>query len=275
MPFAFTPIDAFNPSPMTGDGNRTYLVDDGHGSATLVDAGVGNPDHLKGIARALEDARTQLRTVVVTHGHADHASGAPAISAAYQQAQFLKKPWPGEDGKYLVDWQPVADGGRIPVGFSDLRVIETPGHSPDHIALWHEASRTVLTGDLVVAGSSVMIHTSRGGNLAEYLRSLERILALRPAVVLPAHGPIIDSPKRAAELLRGYIDHRLHRERQVMDALARGHGTVQAITDYIYDGLDPALMPAARENVRAHLDKLAAEQRASHREGTWTTSSTS
>src|SRR5262245_45207550 len=253
---------------MTGAGNHTYLIDDGHGFATLVDAGVGHPDHLDAIARELAARSARLRTVVVTHAHADHASGAPALAAAHPRARFLKKPWPAEDAKYAVDWQPIGDGASV--GETALAVVETPGHSPDHVALWHPQTRTAFTGELVVAGSSVMIHTSLGGNLAAYLRSLERILSLKPAVVMPAHGPIVDSPERVAGLIRGYIDHRLERERQVIDALGRGHATVQAIADYIYDGLDPALMPAARENVQAHLDKLAAEQRAAHREGTWT-----
>ncbi|HYM24690.1 MAG TPA: MBL fold metallo-hydrolase [Vicinamibacterales bacterium] len=275
MSFAPITLDAYNPSPMTGAGNHTYLVADGNGSAVLVDAGVGKPDHLEDLSRALTSLRSELRTVIVTHGHADHASGAAAIAAAHPRAEFLKKPWPGQDATYRVDWKPIGEGSRIAVGIADLLVVETPGHSPDHIALWHAASRTILTGDLLVAGSSVMIHTSRGGNLAEYLRSLDRILSLKPAVLLPAHGAIVDTPKRAADLIRGYIDHRLTRERQVLDALASGHATVRAITEYIYHGLAPALMPAARENVQAHLEKLAAERRAVNREGAWTTSSTS
>jgi glyoxylase-like metal-dependent hydrolase (beta-lactamase superfamily II) len=98
-----------------------------------------------------------------------------------------------------------------------------------------------------------MIHTSRGGDLAEYIASLERVLTLEPRVLLPAHGPRIDEPRR---VLTGYLEHRRLRERQVIASLARGPATVQAIAEYIYDGLDPALMPAARENVRAHLEKL-------------------
>jgi hypothetical protein len=50
----------------------------------------------------------------------------------------------------------------------------------------------------------------------------------------------------------------------------RGHASVQAIAESIYHGLSPALMPAAQENVRAHLEKLKAEQRATHEDGRWT-----
>ena len=56
----------------------------------------------------------------------------------------------------------------------------------------------------------------------------------------------------------------------MVDALRAGHASVQAIAESIYDGLAPALMPAARENVRAHLEKLKAERRAAHDDGRWT-----
>jgi glyoxylase-like metal-dependent hydrolase (beta-lactamase superfamily II) len=135
------------------------------------------------------------------------------------------------------------------------------------MAFWHEASRTAFTGDLVVLGSSVMIHSSRGGDLAQYLASLERLRALSPSRLLPAHGPEIADPEA---LLRGYIEHRLLRERQVLDALAAGRDTVPAIVESIYDGLGPTLVGAARENVAAHLEKLRREGRATHDNGHWT-----
>ena len=67
--------------------------------------------------------------------------------------------------------------------------------------------------------------------------------ALEPARLLPAHGREIDDPRT---LLTGYLEHRRMRERQVIDALRAGRSTVQAITESIYDGLGPALVPAAR-----------------------------
>jgi len=112
-----------------------------------------------------------------------------------------------------------------------------------------------------------MIHWSRGGDLGQYLASLERLLSLRPRRLLPAHGPPIDDPRT---ILTGYIEHRLQREQQVLDALRAGHGSVQAIAESIYDGLAPALMPAAQENVRAHLEKLKGERRATDESGRWT-----
>jgi glyoxylase-like metal-dependent hydrolase (beta-lactamase superfamily II) len=158
------------------------------------------------------------------------------------------------------------------VGDQALTVVHTPGHSPDHVVFWDPAARTAFTGDLVVSGSSVMIHSSRGGDLGQYMASLERVLRLDAARLLPAHGQAIEHP---GSILQRYLDHRRMRERQVIEALAAGRATVQAIADSIYDGFDPALMPAARENVQAHLDKLKADGRAVEDNGTWTTSSTS
>ena len=112
-----------------------------------------------------------------------------------------------------------------------------------------------------------MIHTSRGGNLSEDLRSLQRLLMLEPAVLLPAHGPRVDDPRA---LLTGYLEHRRMREQQVLDALRAGRTSVQAIAESIYDGLDPALLPAAHENVRAHLEKLEGEGVVSRQADRWT-----
>lgn len=250
--FAPLLLNAHNPGPMTGTGNNTYFIAD-RGSAILVDAGTGDPRHRAALGQALADAGVPLDTVCVTHGHADHAAGAPAIAGDHPAARFFKRPWPGQDDQYAVRWTAIDEGASLGSGVGALTILHTPGHSPDHLALWHEPSGTVFTGDLVVLGSSVMIHTSKGGDLAQYMRSLERILALQPRQLLPAHGPRIDNP---AALLNGYLAHRRMRERQVMEAVSAGHATVEAITGSIYRGLDAVLAAAAQENVRAHLAKL-------------------
>jgi glyoxylase-like metal-dependent hydrolase (beta-lactamase superfamily II) len=262
---AFEPLllTAHNPSPMTGPGNNTYLLAGG-GAATLIDAGVGEPEHLADLERALAGAA--LDAVLVTHGHRDHVAGAPAIAARHPRALFRKRPWPEEDAHYDVPWRVIGDGDTVIAAGEPLRVLHTPGHSPDHLAFWHEPSATIFTGDLVAQGSSVMIHWSRGGDLGQYLASLERLLALAPRRLLPAHGPMIDDPRA---ILTGYLEHRRQRERQVIAALGAGHDTVQAIAESIYHGLSPALMPAAQENVRAHLEKLKLEGRATSEQDRW------
>lgn len=250
---------------MTGSGNNTYLLVS-LGEAVLVDAGVGQAQHLADLGAALHDAGAELRRVAVTHGHRDHASGAAAIADAHRSATFVKYPWPLEDDQYSVGWSNIDEGDTVAVGDEQLVALRTPGHSPDHLAFWHEGSGSVFTGDLVVAGSSVMIHASRGGNLADYMASLERLLLLTPRVLYPAHGPRIDDP---ATVLGEYLAHRRMRERQVIDALRDGHRDIESIAAAIYRGVEPALMPAARENVRAHLEKLQADGVALGQDGGW------
>jgi glyoxylase-like metal-dependent hydrolase (beta-lactamase superfamily II) len=258
-------LPAHNPGPMTGSGNNTYLIAS-RGQAVLIDAGVGDHRHVADLATALGDLDARLACVAVTHGHSDHAAGASALASAHPSSAFAKYPWPGEDEQYGVRWQPIDEGDTIDVGDESLLVLRTPGHSPDHVAFWHEAGAALFAGDLLVAGSSVMIHASRGGDLTDYLASLERLLVLSPRVLYPAHGPRIDDP---ASVITAYLAHRRMRERQIVDALRAGSETVDAIAAAIYDGFAPALMPAARENVRAHLEKLHRDGVAAGRDGRW------
>lgn len=247
---------------MTGLGNWTYLVD---GDApALIDAGVGDSGHIEELSASLGDPAAGLAKVIVTHAHADHASGAPALAARWPAAGFLKFPWPEQDAKYPVPWQAVADGQDIAAGDLSLEVVHTPGHSPDHLCLWHAESRTLFSGDLLVEGATVVIPGSRGGNLAAYLRSLARIEAMAPVVALPSHGAVIDDP---LAVIAHYRAHRAERESQILEALESGADTVTAIVARVYADLTPVLRPVAEETVRAHLTKLRDDGRVSEHDG--------
>ena len=247
---------------MTGDGNWTWLV--GGRRPTLIDAGTGEAGHLSALRDAL--GGTTLAQVIVTHAHVDHVSGAPALANVFPDAAFLKMPWPERDSRWPVAWKPIRDRDVIQAGDTALTVVHTPGHAPDHVCLWHPETRTVFSADLAVQGTTVYIPSKLRGDLIEYLASLKRILDLSPIRLLPAHGPVIDDPRR---MLQSYIDHRHEREAQIVDALRSGCHTPDAIVARVYRGLKPAMVPLAQESVEAHLTKLAREGRARVADERW------
>ena len=110
------------------------------------------------------------------------------------------------------------------------------------------------------------IPASLRGDLIDYLASLERARALGPALLLPAHGPVIDD---AEKLFERYLNHRRQREAQVVDALRRGLSTSRAIVDDIYVELGESLLRMAHEGVVAHLVKLEREGRARRDGDAW------
>ena len=242
-------IHAFNPGPITGDGNWTWLLPGR--VPTLIDAGTGDDRHLAHLEERLDGAT--LAQVLVTHAHGDHASGAPAIEARFGAVAFRKLPWAERDAKWPVSWIPIRDGDVVDAGDTSLRAVHTPGHAPDHLCFWHEETRTLFCGDLAIKGATVWIPARLHGDMAAYLASLERVLALDPARMLPAHGPVIDAP---SSLIRKYLAHRRERENQVIDALRRGDSTADEIAARVYAGMNESVIALGKESVIAHLKVL-------------------
>jgi glyoxylase-like metal-dependent hydrolase (beta-lactamase superfamily II) len=248
-------IHAHNPGPMTGDGNWTWLL---RGRVpTLIDAGTGDSRHLDGVAEALAGER--IAQVLVTHAHGDHASGAPALSARFPGVRFRKMPWPGRDSKWPVAWDPIVPGELISAGDGQLEAVHTPGHAPDHLCFWDPHHRALYCGDLAQRGATIWIPFELRGDLSDYLASIDRVLALEPARLLPAHGEVIANP---GLVLRRYIEHRLAREQQIVDAMREGARTADAITASVYRALSESMMPMARQGVLSHLAKLERDGRA-------------
>jgi glyoxylase-like metal-dependent hydrolase (beta-lactamase superfamily II) len=255
---------------MTGRGTNAYLLPGAR--PTLIDAPEASESFVERVAQVLdtEQPGATLAQVLVTHFHHDHIDGVEALAKRWPELTIAKFPLPDRDGKHAVTWTPLADGQLLAAGDGTLWTLHTPGHAPDHVAFLEMRSSLLFCGDLLVNGGTVAINPSAGGDLALYLKSLRRLLGDQPRRIYPGHGPPVDNP---GALIRAYITHRLGRETQILDELAKAGGTVDELTARVYPEVGPELRDTARENLRAHLLKLLAEGRARETDDGWTATS--
>jgi glyoxylase-like metal-dependent hydrolase (beta-lactamase superfamily II) len=247
----YTIILAPNPSLMTGPGTNTIIVGSGAEGATVIDPAVDDAAYLDAII-AEGKRRGGIKRILITHGHHDHTDGAAVLRGRTGVAvySYSKQSIPPTDIE-------IGDGAIFPAGNDTLRAIYTPGHRNDHLSFLLEKQKTLFAGD-IVAGVGTVVIIPPEGEMQEYLETLQRLQGMAIAEIVPAHGPIITSVQ---EKLQEYIDHRLQREQQVLDALEElppGVG-IPRIVAQVYADVDPRLHPVAAWSVEAHLIKLERE----------------
>jgi hydroxyacylglutathione hydrolase len=261
FPTTATPSDlvgrvlGLNPGMMTGPGTNTYLV--GRRDPILIDTGAGVPDYIPLLERYLgERGFTQPARVLLTHRHRDHLGGVDQLRQRFRGLRVSKMRH--KDAGLPEPIDDLRDGEQVQGDGVTLLPVYTPGHASDHLCYYLVEERALFTGDVVLGGSTTVIPAD-DGDLLDYLASLRRLLSLDVRRIYPAHGPVIeDGPGR----IREYIEHRLLRERQIVDALGDRVETIPEIVKRIYVDVAPALHPVAALSVESHLKKLAREGRA-------------
>ena len=242
-------IVAPNPGPFTGPGTNTYLV--GIDEVAVIDPGPDEAAHIDAIIGA--SMRERVRWVLLTHTHPDHAPGTTRLvkETGAEVLAFTKKP---KDGDVIPD-RVIGEGATIEGTEFGLEVLHTPGHAPDHLCFFLEEERVLFTGDTVLDGMFSVINPSRGGDMAVYVETLERLEKMRLSRLCPGHGDVIDEPKVR---IREYIEHRRAREEQIYKLVKRQPAKIPDIVAAIYTGddLPPELIEAAAWQVQAHLVKL-------------------
>ncbi len=237
-----------NPGPFTGPGTNTHLV--GTTAVFILDPGEACEDgHLALIVAAVGTAT--VAGVLPSHGHPDHWPLAPRLAGHFGAPLMFHGTHPG----FRTD-RSIADGDQLEADGVRLDVLHTPGHTADHVCLLLAAERALFPGDHVMGWSTSVIAPPEG-NLTEYLRSLERLIALPDLDILyPAHGTAVTEPYARMRELHA---HREQRSRQALAALALGDSRIMPLVERVYAGVDPRLHPAAAQSLLAHLLALEAD----------------
>jgi glyoxylase-like metal-dependent hydrolase (beta-lactamase superfamily II) len=254
-------LTAPNPGLMTGPGTNSYLI--GSGDLVVIDPGPADENHLAALLAAVK-ARGTLRSILVTHTHLDHAPGAAALAQATGARVVGFGPAENFEPDLCVrgGWTMTVPGpGPGDDAVMTLEAVHTPGHASDHICWLLQESRTLLTGDHLMHGSTVVIRPP-DGDLGTYLSSLALVRDFDPPIarLAPGHGRVMEQVGAVVDAL---VAHRLGRHARVADALATvGEGTVEELLPLVYADVTEAQLPVARFSLWAHLRYLGEEGRA-------------
>lgn len=261
---------AHNPSHFTFTGTQTYVV--GEGDVAVIDPGPDERDHIDGLIQALGNER--VTAIMCTHTHRDHspasrplaeATGAPIIGCA---PLAISDDGPRADASFDFDYQPdlvLAHGGKVAGDHWTLEAVATPGHTSNHLCFALD-NGALFSGDHVMGWSTTIV-SPPDGDMADYMASLDLLLARSDRIYYPTHGPAITDPRAHVQAL---IAHRRGREAQILAQLEAGEGSIPNMVTALYQDTDPALYPAAARSVLAHLIDLRERGRVTNDGETWT-----
>lgn len=276
-------VIAENPSKFTYRGTGTYIV--GHGDVVVIDPGPRLVSHRDALAAALDGER--VRAILITHCHADHSplaawlreeSGAPTIGFGPHPhpepgTEPIEPPVEADEGSEEgiteegaeteettdYDFEPdiVARDGDVVVDDHGLRMtaVHTPGHTSNHMCWSLEAEQALFTGDHIMGWSTTVV-SPPDGDMTAYLESLRRVAGRDDAVLWPTHGPARDD---GATYVAALVEHRLERERGVLEAVRSGRSTIPEMVALLYSEVREELHKPAGRSVWAHLERLVAD----------------
>ena len=267
---------ARNAGAFTYYGTGTYII--GHGAVAVIDPGPDDADHVHAIRAALEGER--VSHILVTHTHYDHSPAAVPLKAATGAEivgcapLVLDDNGPRADAGFDRDYSPdrVLKEGDVVAGPDwTIEAVATPGHTSNHLCFAYREGEALFTGDHVMGWSTTVV-SPPDGDMADYMRSLEKLLERDERTYYPTHGQPVDNPRR---LVRGMLTHRKQREYQIVALLKEGVRHIPDMVARMYVGLDPRLTGGAGRSVLAHLVDLKERGQVRETDGEWRLCATS
>jgi hydroxyacylglutathione hydrolase len=167
-----------------GDNFSYIIADEASGEVAVVDPSF----NVDAIILILKDQNFSLKYIINTHGHADHTAGNEELKAAFQSKIVAHKL------SHVNQDISIVDGDTIRLGAISIKVMHTPGHTPDGICLLIDGK--LLTGDTLFVGECGRTDLPGGSVEDMYTSLLQKIAKLDDNIeVYPGHdyGPSPDS----------------------------------------------------------------------------------
>lgn len=251
-----------NPSPFTFHGTNSYIL--GHDRVVVIDPGPLDDAHYAALIEAI-DGRP-VSHILVTHTHVDHsplarrlakATGAPVLAEGpHRPARPLNL---GEvnalEASGDADFEPdviLQDGDVVEADGFSLTALFTPGHTANHMAFAWNGTDYLFPGDHVMAWATSIV-APPDGSMADYMASLDHLMAQTQDTYFPGHGGRLEDARRFMRALKA---HRRMREQAVLDQVRKGSETIPDMVAVIYRTTDKRLHGAAGLSVMAHLEDL-------------------
>jgi glyoxylase-like metal-dependent hydrolase (beta-lactamase superfamily II) len=265
-----TRVLANNPGPFTFKGTGVYIV--GDIDVAVIDPGPDMPEHVEALKRALDGRR--VTHILVTHTHSDHSPAAKPLKEWSGAKTYAFGPHgsgkteegvrveEGGDRDFMPDLR-VKDGEIVEGNGFSFECVYTPGHTSNHMCFALREEKALFTGDHIMGWSTTVV-TPPDGDMAQYMASVRKLQPRDDRILYPTHGAPITEPK---PFLAAYIEHRLHREFQIVACIRDGLTTIPEMVARIYADVDKRLHPAASRSVLAHLIQLEQEGRVIARGG--------
>jgi len=182
---------------------NTYLLIQDK-AALLIDAGFSAPSEFNSMVDVLREHNAELKAIILTHAHIDHIMGLQRTIDRYDVPVYLSHAdlylWQNShtQGNFFgiklnrFDFMPEPLPLDAPFEVAGFRmmVLNTPGHSPDHVSLYFEEHGFVIAGDVLFNGSVGRTDLYKG-NFDLLAKSIREKMYVLPdsTEVYPGHGP--------------------------------------------------------------------------------------
>ncbi len=236
---------------------NALLFGDAGSPLVLVDPSPESEEVYRKLLHTLRRERSP-ELLLITHHHPDHHQFAPRLARELQlpllctrKTELRLKSTKGQDYLAGISVRGVEEGTFVTRWLGEpVCCYELPGHDDGMVGLAPESRSWFMISDLIQTMGSVVIPEPEG-DMQAYLDTLQRVIALDPRFIIPAHG----LPAGTTWLLEQVLEHRLEREDNIL-FLHHAGKEVEEMLQVLYPGLNRKLLPLARQNIRQHLRKL-------------------